>query len=276
MKSRTIPLILIPMVLMLACKKEPDLTLVEETLYEGTAITAIATDADWEVEVVSSDLTRVVLGYSKCLEKGVSAVLDNGKLSLQLSQSTSFPVGATIKAVVYTNTIGSVALDYSKAVFTGDFSSTSLTMTLKNNSSCAALSANVAGDCQITLDKTSVLSDCNIACANANIVAGNTSRLAGTIAPSDTLVVELQNNSRFVNYYAEPQAVRAKISSSSLMNIAQTSTQSMEIELVDSEASVNVSGTITGSLSDGSTLYYKGTPDTSGLDVSDDSSLVHF
>ena len=275
MNIRTIPLLFLLFVSLLACKKEPDLTIVEETVLEGAVIHSIITDADWEVEVVSSENTRVELSYSKCLEKGISASLDNGKLSLWLDYSTFFPSGATMKAVVYTNEISSLTLDYySTAVFKGSFVSPKLSILLTNSSSCASLNADVASSCEIILDKSSVLSDCNIVCTKATVGAKNSSRVTGTIAPSDSLLVELNNNSRFVNYQSEPQAVKAKLGSASLMNIAQSSTQNLDIELVASEASVNVDGAIKGSLTGASTLYYTGSADISGLEVLENSVVV--
>lgn len=274
MKSRTIPLLLILLVSAFACKKEPDLTLVEETVFEGSAIRSIAIDADWDVELVCSETPRVELSYSKCLEKGISADLNNGKLSLWLDYSTPFPSGATMKAVVYTNEINSLTMDYSSIVFKGTFSTSKLSVQLKNNSSCSQLCADIVTDCEITLDKTSVFSDCNVVCAKAMVTATNSSRVTGTIAPTDSLNVELNNNSRFVNYQAETHVVKAKLVSSSLMNIIQSPTQNLDIELVASEASVNVNGNITGSLTESSTLYYKGVADLSGLDVSSDSETI--
>lgn len=275
MKSRTIPLLLVLLVSAFACKKEPDLTIVEETVYEGSVIRSISTDGDWEVEVISSNNTRVELSYSKCLEKGISPMLESGKLFLWLNYSSAIPSGATMKAVVYTDELASLNLDYnSNAVFKGSFTGRELNIILKNNSTCSLLNADVETGCKITLDKSCVLSDCNIVCAKAEVVATNSSRVTGIIAPTDSLNVELNNNSRFVNYQAEPHVVKAKLVSSCLMNIIQSLTQNLDIELVASEASVNVNGNIIGSLTESSTLYYKGGADMSGLDVSSDSETI--
>ena len=275
MKSRTIPLLLVLLVSVFACKKEPDLTIVEETVYEGSVIRSISTDGDWEVEVISSNNTRVELSYSKCLEKGISPRLESGELFLWLNYSSAIPSGATMKAVVYTDELASLNLDYnSNAVFKGSFTGQELNIILKNNSTCSLLNADIETRCKITLDKSCVLSDCNIVCAKAEVVATNSSRVTGIIAPTDSLNVELNNNSRFVNYQAEPHVVKAKLVSSCLMNIIQSLTQNLDIELVASEASVNVNGNIIGSLTESSTLYYKGGADMSGLDVSSDSETI--
>ena len=275
MNTRTIPFLFILLLAMFACHKEPDLTLVEETVLEGSVINAFTTDGDWEVEVISSDTSRVELIYSKCFEKGISGKLVGNKLLLALSYSEPFPSGATMKARVYTKEISSISLDYySTAVFKGDFSSSELYMVIANHSSCSSINTTMTGDCKIMIDKSSMLSDCQITCTKAIIGATNSSRMTGVVAPSDSLIVELNNNSRFVNYQAEPQAVKARIGAASLMNITQTTTQNLDIEIVASEASVNVVGHITGSLSDVSTLYYKGSPDMSGLDVSSDSETI--
>jgi len=275
MKSRTIPLLLVLLVSAFACKKEPDLTIVEETVYEGSVIRSISTDGDWEVEVISSNNTRVELSYSKCLEKGISPMLESGKLFLWLNYSSAIPSGATMKAVVYTDELASLNLDYnSNAVFKGSFTGQELNIILKNNSTCSLLNADIETRCKITLDKSCVLSDCNIVCTKAEVVATNSSRVTGIIAPTDSLNVELNNNSRFVNYQAEPHVVKAKLVSSCLMNIIQSLTQNLDIELVASEASVNVNGNIIGSLTESSTLYYKGGADMSGLDVSSDSETI--
>lgn len=275
MKSRTILLLLVLLVSAFACKKEPDLTIVEETVYEGSVIRSISTDGDWEVEVISSNNTRVELSYSKCLEKGISPRLESGELFLWLNYSSAIPSGATMKAVVYTDELASLNLDYnSNAVFKGSFTGQELNIILKNNSTCSLLNADIETRCKITLDKSCVLSDCNIVCAKAEVVATNSSRVTGIIAPTDSLNVELNNNSRFVNYQAEPHVVKAKLVSSCLMNIIQSLTQNLDIELVASEASVNVNGNIIGSLTEASTLYYKGGADMSGLDVSSDSETI--
>jgi len=176
---------------------------------------------------------------------------------------------------VYTDELASLDLDYnSNAVFKGSFTGQELNIILKNNSTCSLLNADIERGCKITLDKSCVLSDCNIVCAKAEVVATNSSRVTGIIAPTDSLNVELNNNSRFVNYQAEPHVVKAKLVSSCLMNIIQSLTQNLDIELVASEASVNVNGNIIGSLTESSTLYYKGGADMSGLDVSSDSETI--
>lgn len=275
MKSLKISLLFVLMATMLACHKEPDLTIVEETCYIGADVHSITTDGDWEVEVVISDDPRVELSYSKCLENGIAPYLDMDKLSLRLNYSAALPSGFTMKAVVYTDALTALTLDYnSTAVFKGSFTGQELNIILKNNSTCSLLNADIETRCKITLDKSCVLSDCNIVCAKAEVVATNSSRVTGIIAPTDSLNVELNNNSRFVNYQAEPHVVKAKLVSSCLMNIIQSLTQNLDIELVASEASVNVNGNIIGSLTEASTLYYKGGADMSGLDVSSDSETI--
>lgn len=275
MKTLKISLLFVLLASFFACSKDPDLTVVEETRFEGSVVRSITTDGDWEVEVVSSDNPRVELSYSKCLEKGVSPRLENGKLSLWLNYSGSFPSGATMKAVVYTDALDALTLDYySTAIFKGSFTTQKLYILLTNSSTCSSLNADISTDCEVTLDKSSVLSDCNIVCAKARVAANNSSRIAGTIAPSDSLLVELGNSSRFVNYNAEPQAVKARLGISSLMNLTQSSTQNLHIELTSSEASVNVDGPITGSLKESSTLYYCGSADITGLNVEEGSEVV--
>lgn len=275
MKSLKISLLFVLLTTMFACHKDPDLTVVEETCYIGADVHSITTDGDWEVEVVISDDPRVELSYSKCLENGIAPYLEMDKLSLRLNYSATLPSGFTMKAVVYTDALTALTLDYnSTAVFKGSFTGQKLNVILKNNSTCSALNADIATDCEVTLDKSSILSDCNIVCAKARVAATNSSRIAGTIAPSDSLLVDLGNSSRFVNYNAEPQVVKARLGVSSLMNIAQSSTQNLDIEMTSSEASVNVDGPVTGSLKESSTLYYKGNADLTGLDVEEGSEVV--
>ncbi len=258
--------------LLWSCSKEYDLTITEKTIFEGDEVKAIATNASWEITVISSDNPHTELQYSKCLEESISANLNNGRLDLGLSSSTLIPAGSSMKAVVYTNKIEEISLNYgSTAKFDGHFSASSLIMKLVGSSSCKALDITVNDSCTITLDGVSVVSGCNITCNKASIVANNSSHIAGTLAPTDILDIELNKSSRFVNYQSGTPLVKAKLTTASLMNIAQTVAQNLYVEMSASTASANVAGAITGTLSEASSLYYTGDADITGLELLDTS-----
>jgi len=260
-----------------SCSKEYDLTIVETTMFEGGDISAFAANAAWETTFIKSDNPRVELKYSKCLEKGVIANLNNGKLDLGLSLSTFVPTGASMIATVYTDKINDISLNYgSTAEFDGKFQASTLNIRLVQASSCRKFDIAVEGDCSISLDGSSVLSDYNISCTSATIAASNTSHIAGILAPTNKLEVELKNSSRFVNYQSAPASIKAKLETASLMNITQTLTQNLDIEMSASEASVKVNGTITGRLSNASTLYYTGNANISLLEVEEGSKVETF
>lgn len=277
MKKYGILLLVIMATMLFACSKEYDLSIVETTMFEGGNISAFATNAAWETTIVKSDNQRVELQYSKCLEKGIIANLNNDKLDLGLSISTFIPTGASMRAIVYTDKINSISLNYGSTVeFDGDFRTPSLNIVLAKASSCKELGIAVEGDCNISLDGSSVMSDCNISCTNATIAASNTSHIAGTLAPTNKLDIELKNSSRLVNYLSAPLSVKAKLEAASLINITQTETQSLDIEMSASEASVNVSETIIGKLSNASTLYYTGNANIDLLEVEEGSKAIAF
>lgn len=277
MKKHSIFFLVIMATMLLSCSKEYDLTIVETTMFEGDNINAFATNAAWETTIVKSDNPRVELQYSKCLEKGVIANLNNGKLDLGLSLSTFIPTDASMKATVYTDKINDISLNYgSTVVFDGNFQASSLKIILAKASSCRKLDIAVDGDCNISLDGSSVLSDYKINCTNATVAAGNASHMAGTLAPTNKLEVELKSSSRLVNYQSTPLSVKARLEGASLMNITQTETQNLDIEMSASEATVNVSGTIAGTLSGASTLYYTGSANIDLLEVEEGSKVEAF
>ena len=109
-----------------------------------------------------------------------------------------------------------------------------------------------------------------------NATLKDASQFNGEILASQLLEINLSDASRFVDKGTVTELTRIHLSDASLLNMAETQSNIMEVEIASgSEATVQVTDFLRGTIQGTSTLFYKGHPQID-VDCSDDSQLVPF
>lgn len=259
-----------------SCKKEIDMTLVQKTLFENTEIRQIEVDDGWNVTVVADSSTFVEVEYSAYLENYLKINMEGSKLHIGFTGKVYAETGSVYRATVHTDKLEALTSeDESNLQFDGNFSGQNLTIKLSDVSHCYGLV--FSGDqCEIEVEDISILAGFQFIGNTCKAVLDDASQFNGDIQAADQLEVELKGASRFVNKGNTTQRAIIKLQSTSLLNMVETQVDTMEVELSGgSEATVQVTSLLSGTLTEASTLYYKGHPQIE-IDCSDDSQLIPF
>lgn len=259
-----------------SCNKNVDMTLVQKTMLENADIRQIKAYDAWEVTVVADSNTYVELEYSAYLENKVNVKMNGTKLELGFTGSTYPVINSVYRAVVHTNTIERIeAEDAAEMSFVGHFSSLSdsLFVELKDASVCSGLdySGHIIA---ISIEDNSDFLDFQLSGFNCEVKASDASTCKGVFDISFYLVATLSDASQLITFGGSAPFSMVKIQDASTLNVVQTEIREMHVDLLGaSEATVNVSERIEGSVKEASTLYYKGHPQIS-VDCSEDSQLI--
>ena len=259
-----------------SCNKNVDMTLVQKTVLENADIRQIKAYDAWEVTVVADSNTYVELEYSAYLENKVNVKTNGTKLELGFTGSTYPVINSVYRAVVHTNTIERIeAEDAAEMSFVGHFSamSDSLYVELQDASVCSGLdySGHIIA---ISIEDDSDFLDFQLSGFNCEVKASDASTCKGVFDMSFYLVATLNDASQLITFGGSAPFSMVKLQDASTLNVVQTEISEMHIDLSGaSEATVNVSERIEGSVKDASTLYYKGHPQIT-VDCSEDSQLI--
>lgn len=261
-----------------SCKKEVDMTLMQKTVLENADIRAIEVGNAWQVTVVADSSTFVELTYSAYLEPYLKAKMVGTELEIGFTGNVRPVINSTFRATVHTDKIESIeAEDASKLSFTGQFSATSdsLILHLEDASVCTGL--NYSGhECKVVIEDASQFLGFNLTSTNGEVWVSDASTCKGTFDMRFHLVANLTDASRLITFGGAASYSMINLQDASLLNTVQTEVGEMHVDLSGaSEATVNVSDHMEGSLTEASTLYYKGHPQLD-IDCSEDSQLIPF
>ena len=263
-----------------SCKKDVDMTLVQKTLFENTDIQQIEVSDAWQVTVVKDTMnTFVELEYSAYLQDYVSAQTENNRLKINFNKSVYVYPGSVYKAVVHTGKIENLEIsEASKVSFEGGhFSATSdsLILSLADASVCSGLDYS-GNECRITLKGASHFLDFQLSGINCEVNVKDASTCKGSFDMSFHFVADLDDASQLIAFGGSAPFGIIRLQNACLLNMAQTDVREMHVELSGaSEATVQVSEGMEGTLKEASTLYYKGHPQID-IDCFDDSQLIPF
>ena len=259
-----------------SCNKNVDMTLVQKTVLENADIRQIKAYDAWEVTVVADSNTYVELEYSAYLENKVNVKMNGTKLELGFTGSTYPVINSVYRAVVHTNTIERIkAEDAAEMSFVGHFSATSDTLyvELEDASVCSGL--DYSGHLIfISIEDASDFLNFQLSGFNCEVKASDASTCKGVFDMSFYLVATVSDASQLITFGGSAPFSMVKLQDASTLNVVQTEIREMHIDLSGaSEATVNVSERIEGSVKEASTLYYKGHPQIT-VDCSEDSQLI--
>lgn len=261
-----------------SCKKEADMTLMQKTVFQNADIRQIEVSDAWQVTVVSDSITFVELSYSAYLEPYLKAKMEGTQLEIGFAGNVRPLFNSTFRATIHTNKIDRVeAEDASKLSFSGSFtaSNDTLSVNLDKSSVCTGLSYS-GSECMVVLKDASLFLGFHLTSTNVEVRASKASTCKGNFNVRHQLVANLDGASQLISFGGTASKGTVKLQGSSLLNIVQTEVGELQVDLSGaSEATVNVSNSLKGRLSDASTLYYKGHPQLD-IDSSEDSRVIPF
>lgn len=274
---KTILVLCVALCLATSCKKEVDMTLVNKTVFENADISQIYVFDAWEVTIVADDHSYVELEYSAYLEPGLQVKMEESRLEIGFTNYVNPIIGSVFKAIVHTSEKEALAIraeDASVITMEGPFE-------LENSIDIELIDASVCNGLEVSTELCSVL-------------ATNASQLLGLDYHGKNCVVSVTKNSSCKGRFDVEQSFNAsayissqiivfggsmpaasiEVKNAGTINMVQAEVNDMSVYLDGaSEATVNVTETLRGSLLSGSTLYYTGHP-VIEVECSEDSQLI--
>ena len=245
-----------------SCKKDLDMTLLEKQLYEEVTFDAIIVEDAWEVTVIQDDVKRgVVVEYSAFLEEYLKVKRDGSELVVGFTNRLNLPSETVFRATVYVPTLQSLkATKASRMTLEGTFAVTGLLVDL-DQASVLRGGSLMGDDAEILLDNASTVVDLSAEVTSCRISLDNTSVFKGRLQTQDHLDILMDDASRMTLYGDLSPKVTAHLTAASMLNMLAVEVADMEVHLnTASEASVKVTGDLTGTLNEASVLYYQGQP----------------
>ena len=261
-----------------ACKKEVDMTLIQKTVLENADIRQIEVGDAWQVTVVADSSTFVELEYSAYLEPYLKTKMEGTQLEIGFTGKVYPVMGSVYKAKVHTAHFNRVeAKDATILNFEGSFYSDddSLNIVLNDASLCNGL--DISGKYnKVSLNDASKFVGFHLDGTNNLVYVKDASVCKGSFETRFHFFALLEDASQLVTFEGATPYGQITLRDGSLVNMAQTEIRELNVNLSGaSEATVNVTETMAGSLTDASTLYYKGIP-TIDVNCSEDSQLIPF
>ena len=259
-----------------SCKKDVDMTLVQKTVLENSDIRQIEVSDAWPVTIVSDSVTYVELAYSAYLDPYVKAHMEGNKLEIGFTTNVYPAINSEFRATVHTAHLEKLDLNDAVQVQShGDFAGQRIEVKLSDASKCNGLVFS-GESCMIKMEDASLMTGFQFVGTTCNAELDDASQFNGEIQSAEQFDIELKSASRFVNKGGETATANIKLHDASILNMVETRVGTMHVELNSaSEATVQVTVFMDGTLKEASTLYYKGHPQTN-VDCSDDSQLIPF
>ena len=253
-------------------EKELDMTLVQKTVYEDATITAFTAKDAWNVTVVQDERTYVELEYSAFLEEYLKIKMETHELNIGFYRYLYLPANTVMNATVHTPSVEKLQFsDATRAVLEGVFSETNLTIELSDAATCKG--GRFTGKADLDLSDAAKMVDFDFEGETCSVTLSDASTFKGNLLVTDHLDVVVEDASHMTTYGGSAPYAEVEVSDASSLNLLETEIGVMHITVKDaSEASVDVTNTLEGTVKDASELYYKGNPSLNV--ICDDSSII--
>lgn len=264
----------------ISCKKEADMTLKQKTMYENNDLSLFHVGDAWDVTFVYDSLKSFVeLEYSAYLEEYVSVWDTNSWLDIGFKGAVYKQPGSVFKAKVHTSEREHLYIKVENAsviTMEGLFKlEDGIDMELHNNSVCNGF-AVTSQLCGIDLTDGSQMYGVNFNGTNCSVYAQKGSSCKGYFNVEESFTTGVGISSQLIVFGGNIPSASIEVKDAGTINMAQAEVKDMSVYLDGaSEATVNVTETMSGFLLSGSTLYYKGHPQIN-VDCSEDSQLIPF
>lgn len=262
------------LLLLVSCKEELDMTILQKTLYEGVAFNEVSVDDAWQVTIVQDEQkTGVELEYSAFLESYIKANQADSKFELGFTRRLNLPFNTVMNATVFLPSLKKLSLDDASTVeMVGDFDG-SVEMELDNASTLRGgyfLGNNV----QFNLDNASTIVNVILEGYSVRLRLDNGSVLKGDLYDVPNLDLELDNASRMTLYKGTAYHATVHVDHNSFLNMVPVMGVDITVDIDNaSEASVKATQCISGQARNASMLYYDGYPTL--LVECDETSSIH-
>ena len=263
-----------------SCKKEADMTMVQKTVFENADIHRINVNNGWEVTFVYDSLKSFVeLEYSAYLEDFVSVREDNEWLIIGFNSKINTLSGSVFRATVHISqkeALYIMADNASVITMEGPFElEDTMDIDLRNASVCNGFEVT-SQLCGINLTDGSQIYGVNFNGTNCTVYAHKGSSCKGYFNVEQSFTTGVGISSQLIVFGGSMPSANIEVKNAGTINMVQAEVKDMNVYLDGvSEATVNVTETLSGFLLSGSTLYYKGHPQID-IDCSDDSQLIPF
>ncbi len=277
---KTILILCVAICCFTSCKKEADMTLVQKTVFENADIHRINVNNGWEVTFVYDSLKSFVeLEYSAYLEDYVSVREDNEWLLIGFNSKINTLSGSVFRATVHISqkeALYIMADNASVITMEGPFElEDTMDIDLRNTSVCNGFEVT-SQLCGINLTDGSQIYGVNFNGTNCTVYAHKGSSCKGYFNVEQSFTTGVGISSQLIVFGGSMPSADIEVKDAGTINMVQAEVKDMSVYLDSvSEATVNVTETLSGFLLSGSTLYYKGHPQID-IDCSDDSQLIPF
>lgn len=271
---RKLVFILVGLMAFTACKKdkEPDMTVMNKTLYENAVMNEITAKDAWCVNIIQDTVSYVELEYSAFLEEYLKVTLEGTSLHISLSNSINMPNNTVLYAAVHTPEVHKVHFAGAvTAAMNGVLSRTSFNLVLEDASTCRG--GQFYGTADLKLSGASKCVEFGFDGTTCKVEVEDASDLKCCLNVSGNLDMTVKGGSHVINYWGDINHAHVTVTDASFLNMATNWIHQMHIDVKSaSEATVNVTETLEGSVQDASKLYYYGNP---SVNVEcDDSSIL--
>jgi len=260
-----------------SCKKDPDMTLKQKTVYENTDISLFYVDDAWDVTFVYDSLNSYVeLEYSAYLEEYVSVWDTNCWMNIEFKGAVYKQPGSVFKAKVHTSEREHLYIKVNNAsviTMEGLFELEDVNIELHNGSVCNGF-AVTSQSCGIDLTYGSQMYGVNFNGTSCAVYAHKGSSCKGYFNVEQSFTTGVGISSQLIVFGGSMPSASIEVKEAGTINMVQAEVKDMSVYLDGaSEATVNVTETMSGFLLSASTLYYKGNPQIN-VDCSDDSQMI--
>ena len=277
---KTILILCVALCFATSCKKEVDMTLVQKTLFENADISEIYIFDGWEVTIVADNHSYVELEYSAYLEPGLKVEMEeDARLEIGFTSNVNPVIGSVFKAIVHTTEKEALSIRANNAsviTMEGPFELESLfRIELIDASVCNGLKVS-AESCDVLATGASQLLGVDFQGKDCVLLVTKSSACKGRFDVEQSLNASAVISSQIIVLGGSIPSAVLEGKDEGTINMAQVEVNDLHVNLAGgSEATVNVTGSMSGFLSSASTLYYKGHPQID-INCSEDSQLIPF
>ena len=255
------------------------MTLVQKTVFENTNIHRVNVDDGWEVTFVFDSLKSFVeLEYSAYLEDYVSVREANEWLIIGFNNKVHPLSGSVFRATVHISQKEALYIRADNASFVtmeGLFEVEDMNIELHNVSICNGFEVT-SQSCSIELTYDSHIYGVNFNGTSCTINAHKGSSCKGYFNVEQSFTTGVGISSQLIVFGGSMPTASIEVKNEGTINMVQAEVKNISVYLEGaSEATINVTETLSGFLISGSTLYYKGNPQID-IDCSDDSQIIPF
>lgn len=258
--KRVLLILVLGLMMFTGCyEKDLDMTVMQQTRYEGATINEITVEDAWSVQVLPSDSSYVELEYCAFLEEYLQIRMEGTALYIGLSRSLRLPNNTVMHATIHTASVQKLHFSDAVVASLGRFPETALTLELEDAAICR--NGYFYGTADLKLSDASKCVEFSFEGTDCTVELDDASVLQAKLNVSGNLTMTIKEASRVTEYWGEINHADVRVLDASQLNMATSTINTMYIDVNSvSEATVNVVEFLEGLVHNASKLYYSGDP----------------